>query len=125
MPKKILIVEDIKDNFILLKAYLKEFNVELLNASSGQQALDLITKHDDLDVIMMDIRLPDYDGMKLTREIRAMNYQGPIIAQTAYANTEDEHKCINAGCNEYIAKPILKKDFLNKLSQFIELKKTD
>jgi len=122
---KILIVEDIKDNFILLKAYLKEFNVELLNASSGQQALDLITKHDDLDVIMMDIRLPDYDGMKLTREIRAMNYQGPIIAQTAYANTEDEHKCINAGCNEYIAKPILKKDFLNKLSQFIELKKTD
>jgi signal transduction histidine kinase/CheY-like chemotaxis protein len=119
---KILVVEDIKDNFILLRAYLKDFNVELLNATSGQQALDMVENNDDLDVIMMDIRLPDYDGMRLTREIRSMNFNGPIIAQTAYANTEDEHKCRNAGCNEYISKPILKKDFLDKLTQFIELK---
>ncbi|MGM0650392.1 MAG: hybrid sensor histidine kinase/response regulator, partial [Bacteroidota bacterium] len=113
---KILIVEDMKDNCILLEAYLRKYDVQVLHAINADEARQIIKKHPDIDLIMMDIRLPDGSGIDLAREFREENIDIPIIAQTAYADSQDELFVRQAGCDDYLAKPILKQDFLHKVS---------
>ncbi|MFO7880545.1 MAG: response regulator [Bacteroidota bacterium] len=120
---KVLIVEDVKDNFILLKAYLKDYDIELLHASSGKEAKDIVDAQPDIDLILMDIRLPDANGLQLTRDIRKESFEGPIIAQTAYADSQDHYDCRQAGCDDFISKPIMKNDFIDKLSKYMNIKK--
>lgn len=108
--KKILVVEDNEDNRYILVLRLRQCgNFEIREARHGQQALEMITE-DPPDLMLLDLKLPVLDGWETARRIRAMPgplNTLPIIAITAQAMRGDKEKALAAGCNDYIAKPIL------------------
>ena len=104
--KVILIVEDEEVNGIFLEAVLHETGAQTIYAKNGHQAIDLCKSINKIDLILMDIRMPVMNGLKATQEIRKFNQTIPIIAQTALALEEDREKCLLAGCNDTITKPI-------------------
>jgi signal transduction histidine kinase/CheY-like chemotaxis protein len=116
---KVLIVEDVEYNEILLKGMLRKYDLELLVARNGKDALTIFKSHSDFNLVFMDIKLPDIDGYEVTREIRKVNTSMPIIAQTAYAFSEDREKAIEAGCNDLISKPITQKALDKLLSGYL------
>ncbi len=112
---KILIVEDDAVSEMLLSIALKAHNNnEVLKARSGDEAITLCRNNPDIDLVMMDIKMPVMDGHETTREIRKFNTEVIIIAQTAFGLARDRQKALAAGCNDYISKPI-QKDVLQGL----------
>jgi PAS domain S-box-containing protein len=107
---KILIVEDDKTSKTLIIEMVKVFAREFLKAASGVEAIEICRKNPDIDLVLMDINMPEMDGYEATRQIREFNKDVVIIAQTAYALTGDREKSIAAGCNSYITKPINRVD---------------
>jgi PAS domain S-box-containing protein len=105
---KILIVEDDEISYSLLTRTLQKISREGLHAITGVEAIEVCRNNPDLDLILMDIRMPKMDGNEATRQIRQFNKDVVIIAQTAYAFADDNEKAIEAGCNDYISKPINK-----------------
>jgi PAS domain S-box-containing protein len=103
---KILIAEDDEISAMLLNFEFKRFSKEILKTRSGTEAVELCRKYKDIDLILMDIQMPEMNGYEATREIRQFNKKVIIIAQTAYGLTGDREKSIEAGCNDYISKPI-------------------
>ncbi len=114
-PLKILIVEDDLASRELLTIILKGISKEMLFASEGEHAVALCRQQPDIDVILMDIRLPGMDGYEITKAIRAFNREVIIIAQTAYALSGDNEKAVLAGCDDYIPKPLNKNRLLSKI----------
>ncbi len=104
--KTILIVEDDHVNYKYLEITLHRTRVKVIRAHDGQQAVELCQKHPEIDVVLMDIQLPVLDGYKATRKIKSFRTDLPIIAQTANAMDDDEEKCLKAGCDDYLTKPI-------------------
>ncbi len=84
----------------------------------GRRAVDKFSNETDIDLILMDLKMPVMDGFEATRLIRKMNTSIPIIAITAFAMSGDERRAIEAGCNDYLAKPVTMKVLLNKLAEF-------
>ncbi len=103
---KILIVEDDEISYSLLSRTLHKISKEVLHAITGVQAVEACRNNPDLDLVLMDIRMPQMSGLEATQQIRQFNNDVIIIAQTAYAFTGDSEKAIEAGCNDYITKPI-------------------
>ena len=116
--KKILIVEDEVSNYKYLEMVLNKTNATIYWAKDGLQAIDLCKEHQP-DVILMDIKMPNMDGLEATREIKKTHPEIPIIAQTAYAMENDEHLSLEAGCNWYLSKPIKANKLLSTLSNFL------
>ena len=119
---KILIVEDDLASETYITIVVKIFSKEILVVRNGVDAVKTCHDNPDLDLILMDIKLPKMDGYEATRQIREFNKDVIIIAQTAYALTGDREKAIEAGCNDYISKPIEKvllKELIKK--HFIKL----
>ena len=106
--KKILLVDDDMRNVFALSKILKERGMEVIKAENGENALELLDTHSDIDLILMDIMMPKMDGFEAMRRIRSqVKFKSlPIIALTAKAMIDDKQKCIDAGANDYIAKPI-------------------
>jgi CheY-like chemotaxis protein len=113
---KILIAEDDEVSEMLLDKTIKIFGKEILKAGTGVKAVEACKKNPDIDLVLMDIRMPEMGGHEATRRIREFNNDVVIIAQTAYGLSGDREKAIEAGCNDYVAKPI-KRDELMKLIQ--------
>jgi CheY-like chemotaxis protein len=105
---KILIVEDNEISYSLLTRMLQNISKEVLHAITGVQAVEACRNNPDLDLVLMDIRMPVMDGNEATRQIRQFNKDVIIIAQTASGFSDDREKTIEAGCNDYISKPINK-----------------
>jgi PAS domain S-box-containing protein len=103
--KTILIVEDVESNFNLLKTVLTKNNAKIIWAKDGKQAVDFC-RAKSVDLVLMDIKLPILDGYNATERIKQTTKNIPIIAITAYARENDKLKSIQAGCDEYIPKPI-------------------
>ncbi|WP_159517772.1 PAS domain-containing hybrid sensor histidine kinase/response regulator [Sunxiuqinia indica] len=103
---KILIAEDDETTITYLNIILNEYARELLIAKTGTEAVEMCRNNPELDIILMDIRMPELDGYEATKRIREFNKEVFIMAQTAYAQSEDREKAIEAGCDEYISKPI-------------------
>jgi CheY-like chemotaxis protein len=103
---KILIVEDDLASEKYITIVVKIFSKEILVVRNGVEAVKTCHDNLDLDLILMDIELPKMDGYEATRQIREFNKDVTIIAQTAYALKGDREKAIEAGCNDYISKPI-------------------
>jgi PAS domain S-box-containing protein len=101
----VLIAEDEESATIYLKELLKEQSKKLIFAKTGREAVELCRMNPDVNLVLMDIRMPDMDGYAATREIRKFNKKVIIIAQTAYALEGDREKALGAGCNDYISKP--------------------
>jgi len=122
---KVLIAEDDDSNYQVLELMMRKMtNAITLRASNGKEAVDKFSNETDIDLILMDLKMPVMDGFEATRLIRKMNAGIPIIAITAFAMSGDERRAIEAGCNDYLAKPVTMKVLLNKLAEF-GLKKTN
>lgn len=106
---KILIADDDEYTITLLSIILREFAKEMLIAKTGIEALKMCRNNSDIDIILMDIKIPGIDGYEATRQIREFNKEVFILAQTAYAQAGDRIKAIEAGCDDYITKPINKR----------------
>ena len=103
---KILVVDDDETSRQLLEIKLKGFGSELFSAANGEEVLELCRQYPDLDLIMMDIRLPGMNGYQVTEKIRETNRDVIIIAQTAFALSGDREKALEVGCNDHITKPL-------------------
>ena len=106
--KKILIVDDDVRNTYALATVLEEKEMEIIGAKNGYEALTMLKEHKDIALILMDIMMPEMDGYEATREIRKQpkHHKMPIIALTAKAMKGDKAKCIEAGANDYLSKPV-------------------
>ena len=116
---KILIVEDHEESALLLRILLRRINREILYARNGYEAIDICRNNPDLDLIFMDIKMPEMDGYEATRMIRKFNDEVVIISQTAFALSGDEEKGIEVGCNGYLTKPIKKKELMSLIQRFL------
>ncbi|MBU1009124.1 MAG: response regulator [Bacteroidetes bacterium] len=117
--KTFLIVEDERTNFSLLTIMLRPTKVHIVWAQDGVQAIEIIEANNNIDLILMDIRLPRMDGYKATAEIKRINKSIPIIAQTAYAMDIEISKAMHAGCDDYVTKPIEKNQLISKISKLL------
>jgi signal transduction histidine kinase/ActR/RegA family two-component response regulator len=106
--KKILIVEDDARNLYSVTSLLERFKVHVIPANSAREAFARLREHPDIDLVLMDIMMPEMDGYQATREIRGMKEFAalPIIALTAKASDSDRAQCIAAGCTDYVVKPV-------------------
>jgi CheY-like chemotaxis protein len=103
--RSILVVDDVEDNLLLIERMLTKRGADVTLATNGEEALNLAL-HKKFDIILMDIQMPVMDGYSATRKLRAAGYQNPIIALTANAMKDDRDRCIEAGCSEYLTKPL-------------------
>jgi CheY-like chemotaxis protein len=106
--KKILLADDDMRNVFALSKILKERGMEIIKAENGRNALEMLDAHSDIDLVLMDIMMPEMDGYEAMKQIRLQEKfkNLPIIALTAKAMKDDKQKCIDAGANEYIPKPV-------------------
>ena len=106
--KKVLVVDDDMRNIFAMTTALEPWKMQVLYAENGQQALDILAKTPDVDLVLMDIMMPEMDGWECTRRIRAQAKfkKLPILAVTAKAMRGDREKCLEAGANDYITKPV-------------------
>jgi len=118
--KTIMIVEDVRTNHMLIDRILRRTSAKLLWAMDGQKAVEMAKDNDNIDLILMDIRLPKMNGYDATREIRKFRKNVPIIAQTAYVLPEEKGKVLSVGCDDLLTKPIRKNQLLEKVSKYID-----
>jgi CheY-like chemotaxis protein len=114
---KILIAEDDQISSVLLGKLVRNFSKEVLIVNNGIETVEACCDHPDIDLILMDIKMPLLDGYEATQLIRKFNTSVVIIAQSAFALNGDKEKAIAAGCNDYISKPIIKEhltELINK-----------
>jgi len=115
---KILIAEDDKISQFLLDKFITGFSKEVLFARTGLEAVELCRVNPDIDLVLMDIQMPDMDGYEASRQIRSFNENIVVIAQTAYALEGDKEKALASGCNDYISKPIDPGELENKIGKY-------
>jgi CheY-like chemotaxis protein len=94
----------------------------ILRAENGRIAVDLCLNNPNIDMVLMDLLMPVMNGYEATRQIKAQRPELPIIAQTAYAMADDRRKALEAGCDDFIAKPIGKEELLRKVDCFFKKK---
>jgi len=115
---KILIAEDEVFNYKLLEVFFKPFNTEILWAKNGDEAIEIVHQHRDIDFIFMDVKMPILGGIEATKQIKRTHPSIPIIAQSAFAFSEEREICIEAGCDFYLTKPIRRQDLLEIIQQY-------
>jgi CheY-like chemotaxis protein len=116
--KTILIAEDIELNYLYLCELLKPTGALIKRAENGKIALEYCKENNPVDIVLMDLMMPVMNGYEATRQIKQLHSNLPVIAQTAYAMTEDRKKANDAGCDDFIAKPIDKEELLEKIERF-------
>ncbi|OFY49531.1 MAG: hypothetical protein A2W85_06755 [Bacteroidetes bacterium GWF2_41_31] len=115
---KFLIIEDDPTSTMFVSIILKEFSREILTAVNGLDGLNICRKNPDIDLILMDIKMPQMNGYEATKQIRTFNKEVIIIAQTAYGLAGDREKAIEAGCNDYISKPINRIELMEMIDKY-------
>jgi signal transduction histidine kinase/CheY-like chemotaxis protein len=116
--KVVLIVEDVEFNFRYLEIILsKNHDVSILWAANGVEAVDICRKNHNINIVLMDIQLPEMNGLDATRLIKSENKNLPVIAQTAYATAADIESAEAAGCDDIIIKPINKNELFRKMAE--------
>jgi CheY-like chemotaxis protein len=115
----VLIVDDDEVSSIYINELLLDMSKKIVTVGNGQDAIEYIKENNDMNLIMMDIKLPGMSGYETTRRIRKHNKDIVIIAQTSYALLGDRTKAIEAGCDEYISKPINQDILLNIISRLL------
>ncbi len=119
----LLVVEDERTNYNLLMIMLRSSKVNLIWAKDGEQAIELMEKHqNEIDLVLMDIRLPLINGYDVTKIIKKMKPTVPVIAQTAYALDVEIQIAKDAGCSAYITKPIERQQLLDTIMAFLPSK---
>lgn len=115
----VLVAEDEEVNFKYIREVFKNQKITVERALNGKEALEKVKEGKSYDIIFMDIRMPVMDGYNATREIRKVNQSVPIIAQTAFVMNENRFDAIQAGCNDYVGKPVRQSELLGMLSKYV------
>jgi PAS domain S-box-containing protein len=102
---RLLLVEDEEANYVYVQELLSESGLDIIHVKTGEEAIEKCHKHPDIDIVLMDIRLPGINGIEALNSIRMFRSNVPVIAQTAFAMENEREYCLNAGCNDYISKP--------------------
>lgn len=118
--KVILVAEDIELNFMYINELLEPTGAMIIRAENGRKAVDYCLSNSKVDLVLMDILMPVMNGYEATKQIKAVRAGLPIIAQTAYALTEDRGKAMAAGCDDFIAKPISRDELFRKINRFFK-----
>lgn len=116
----ILVAEDDEHSYQLLEKYLSNSNSKILHAKDGKEALEIFKNHQDIDLILLDIKMPEINGFDVAQAIRKENSTVKIIAQTAYAQLQDKEKALQSGCDDFIAKPYRKKDIISLIKKLTQ-----
>jgi len=119
--KTLLIAEDEESNFRYLEMLLKNKGIKVIKAENGYEAIDRIKENSNIDLILMDIKMPEMNGLEATTRIKKMNPDIPIIIQTAYAMQNDERMSREAGCDDFITKPIQRDRLLALIEKWINV----
>ncbi len=117
---KILIAEDDENCMKYIKTILQNENIVLFEASTGIEAIESVKNNPEIELVLTDMKMPEMDGYEATRQIKLLRPSLPVIAQTAYAFVEDLEKAMQAGCDDYISKPIRKQLLLEKIRKLIK-----
>jgi CheY-like chemotaxis protein len=113
----LLIAEDEDSNFILLEALLSESGITILRATNGTEAVSLCKLNPEIDLVLMDIKMPEMDGYEATRQIKKIRPDLPVIAQTAYTTNSNKKKAFECGCSDFISKPFKKEPLISKIRE--------
>ncbi len=117
--KTVLVVEDNDTSRVYFEAALKKTNATALWAVNGREAVDMFKGTDKIDLILMDLNMPEMDGFEATRQIKAINSDVPIIVQSAYILSGEEQKSYEAGCDEFLSKPIRLNSLLETIARHL------
>ena len=117
----ILIVEDVESNYLYLNAVLTKLDAHIEWVKNGLEAVNFAKDHPETDLILMDLQMPEMNGYEATRIIKQEDPYVPIIAQTAFAMSDDREKALEAGCDDYLAKPIKSKDLLSTVEKYLNV----
>jgi CheY-like chemotaxis protein len=120
--KKVLIVDDDIRNIFALSSVLEEHRMNIISAENGHDAIKLIGSYPDIDIVLMDIMMPEFDGLDTMREIRKMpaGKDLPIVAVTAKAMKGDRERCIEAGAWDYLSKPVDREQLMSVLRAWLQ-----
>jgi len=118
--KLILIVEDDPTSSLLYTNFLESRGFNVLTVADGKTAIDAVIANPDIQVILMDIRLPELDGISSMKEIKKIRKDIPIIAQTAYAMVEDKARLLKVGFDSYLSKPVKPDTLYDLLLSFLK-----
>ena len=118
---KILIVEDDEYSGMLIDLAVKKIGKKIIKVLSGEEAVKMCHDHSDIDLILMDIQMPEMSGYEAIRQIRQFNKHVVIIAQTAYGLSGDKEKAISAGFNDFISKPYSKIELLSLIQNYFKI----
>lgn len=121
--KTVLLVEDDPVNYKYMEILLHRTKAKVIQAPDGAKAVKIFEREKKIDLVLMDIQLPILNGYEATKKIKAMRSDIPVVAQTANAMSEDREKCLKAGCDDYIAKPISPDLLFRKLDKIFRMKK--
>ena len=114
----ILVAEDEETNYEYIKEIFENTNINIHHALNGKEAIDICRKHKNIDLILMDLKMPLMNGFEATRQIRSILPDIPIIAQSAFSLPEEKEMAFIAGCNKFISKPFKKKELLDILNDY-------
>ena len=117
--KKLLIAEDEELNYKLYSEIFKPTGIELIRAENGKIAVDLFEKMPDFDIVILDLKMPEMDGIQAFKHIKKIKKEVPVFAITAFAMEEEKQEIEQMGFNKYFAKPINKKELFSTLSEFL------
>jgi CheY-like chemotaxis protein len=119
--KRILIAEDNEINYLYFKQLLNQLDAEFSWATNGLEAVEMVKRNpSSFDLVLMDIKMPVMDGYEATRKMKKFRNDLPIIAQTAYAFASDREKALEAGCDDYISKPINRDRLVELLMKYLK-----
>ncbi|MDO5571428.1 MAG: response regulator [Bacteroidales bacterium] len=113
----ILVAEDVESNYLLVSTILRN-DYELVHAWNGVEAVELF-KQNRPSIVLMDMKMPEMDGLEATRLIRQSDKDTPIVAVTAFAFDQDKQRTLEAGCNDYITKPIIIKQLRDTIKKWL------
>lgn len=117
--KTILVAEDDYPNFMYIRELLRATHANVLRAKNGQEAIEICNAN-TIDLVLMDIKMPILNGLEAAKSLREQGFVMPIIAQTAYAFSDDKQRAIESGCNDYISKPIRQEDLLKLIGKWLD-----
>jgi CheY-like chemotaxis protein len=119
-PFTMLIAEDDIISFELYKARLEELNLNLLHAKNGKIAIELLKENPDINLVLMDIRMPVLNGYEATKQIRQFNATIPIIAQTAFAMIPEQKTILESGFTDFLSKPVEEEKLFGLVKKYME-----
>lgn len=117
--KTVLIAEDITSNYNFLRLLLRRSKITIIWKENGKDALDEVKNNPNIDLVLLDINLPIMNGYEAAVAMKEIRPDLPMIAQTAYALEGDREKALMAGCDDYIAKPIVISTLLKKMNHYL------